>query len=132
MNDPGSNQAGTRVLVVDDEQEFTSVLEKVLRRRSFEVTTVGDGQSALSAFTPGRFDVVLLDLKMPGGLDGLQVLEELRRRDHELPVILMTGHRAPDQEDDLGARAFALVLKPHPIPDLIKLIERAVAGRNGG
>lgn len=122
---PGGPHASTRVLVVDDEREFTATLSKVLARRKFDVVTASDGESALATFAAGHFDVVLLDVKMPGGLDGLQVLDELKRRDPEVQVILMTGHRAPKQEDELRGRAFALVLKPYPIPDLVALIEEA-------
>jgi DNA-binding NtrC family response regulator len=124
---PGRGEHAARVLLVDDETEYTASLAKVLGRRHIDVTVAADGEAALAAFTPGAFDVVLLDVKMPGGMDGLEVLAELRRRDPTLPVILITGHRAPRQENELAGQAFALLLKPYPISELCALIDRAAA-----
>jgi DNA-binding NtrC family response regulator len=121
-----------RVLLIDDEEEFTSTLSKVLRRRHMEVNVASDGPSALLILAAERFDVVLLDVKMPG-MDGIQVLQEIKKRDPALPVILMTGHLAAAREHgDLNEQAFAFVLKPHPVPDLVALVQRAARqGRSG-
>lgn len=115
------------VLVVDDEVEFTTALAKVLRRRGFEVTVAGGGDEALAAIDVGRFDAVVLDVKMPGR-DGLTVLGEIKRRAPETEVILLTGHRSlVDEEDGLRTGASAYLLKPHPVVDLVARIEEAVA-----
>ncbi|MFH1177434.1 MAG: response regulator, partial [Acidobacteriota bacterium] len=66
------------VLLVDDEVEFTRALAKVLRRRSFGVEVTGDASAALAALQRRPFDVVLLDVKMPG-MDGIQALAEIMR-----------------------------------------------------
>ena len=113
-----------RVLLVDDEAEFGSVLSKVLMRRGMDVTVAVDGPSALKLLAAGRFDVMLLDVKLPG-MDGMQVLAEAGRLAADLPVILMTGHLGAVDQDSPPAGAFAVVLKPHPIPELVALIERA-------
>lgn len=116
-----------KILLVDDEKDFTSILSKVLRHRHFDVRTASDGLSALKALAVESFDVILLDVKMPG-MDGLQVLKEVRKIAPFISIILMTGHLALSNEEKVFEQgAFAFVLKPHPIPDLVALVEKAVA-----
>ena len=85
-------QDAPRVLVVDDDPDVALLVKTVLERRAgCEVAVAHDGQSAverLETFTP---DVVVTDIEMPG-LDGLELLAELRRNDPLLPVIVMTAH----------------------------------------
>ncbi len=80
-----------RVLVVDDEADIRDALEMVLRYEKHEVQKAASGDEALAAVDRDPPDVVLLDVKMPGR-DGLEVLEELRRRRPGLPVIMISGH----------------------------------------
>ena len=79
-----------RVLVVDDEAVMRAFLEKALRRQGYEVTVAADAEAALAAFAPRRFALVLSDLMMPGR-SGLELLDELQRRDPETPVVIMTA-----------------------------------------
>jgi len=73
----------------------------------------------------GGVDVVILDVKMPG-MNGIQVLSEIRRLSLPTRVILMTGHFSlPDEENTLKSGAFAYLLKPYPVLKLVELIERA-------
>ncbi len=114
-----------RLLLVDDEAEFTSGLGKVMRRRGMEVEVAGDGETALKLASSSPFQVVLLDIKMPG-LDGIQVLKELKQITPSTEVILMTGHLSANEENEgTKAGAFAYLLKPHPIQDLMVVIQRA-------
>jgi len=83
--------AAGRVLVVDDEADIRDALEMVLKYEKYEVLTAGDGAQALAAVEKEAPDAVLLDVKMPGR-DGLEVLEEIRRRRPSLPVIMISGH----------------------------------------
>ena len=123
------NMSAIRVLLVDDEVEFTTGLGKILRRRGFDVEVAGGAEAALALLKAGRFDVALLDVKMPG-MDGIQLLGEFRRIAPDLRVILMTGHLSVDDEES-GRRigAFAYLLKPYPIPELIALIQQAATKR---
>jgi two-component system, OmpR family, response regulator len=119
-----------RVLIVDDEAEYVQTLAKVLRRRGLQVEVAGDGPAALATLDRCTVDVALLDVKMPH-MDGTQLLVELRRRWPQLPVILMTGHLQEGGDEDLRRAAFAFLLKPHPIPELLELIARATACARG-
>jgi DNA-binding NtrC family response regulator len=117
-----------RVLVVDDEAELARGLAKVLGRRGFEVAVAADGEAALAAVAAQRFDVVLLDIKMPGR-DGLAILPEIGARAPGTPVVLMTGHLSPDGVPGPPPGAFAYVIKPHRIPELVAVIEAAARAR---
>jgi two-component system nitrogen regulation response regulator NtrX len=81
------------VLVVDDEPNIRRMLAALLTAEGYEVHEAGDGQSAIEIAKTDP-DVVLLDLMMPGSLDGMATLEKLRERDPELPVIMMSGRAA--------------------------------------
>ncbi len=125
-----------KVLLADDEREFTNILSKILRRRGFEVEVAVDGVSALDALSQQSFDVVVLDVMMPER-DGIQVLGEIRSKGLSPEVILLTGHvSAIEESDGLRTGAFAYLLKPHPVPALIHSITAAAAStrqrRNAG
>ena len=120
--------SGKKVLLVDDEAAFTASLSKVLSRRGFEVETASDGLTALARIAGGSFDVIVLDVKMPG-MDGIQVLNEIKRLALDLRVILLTGHLSiTDEETGLKGGAFAYLFKPIPFPKLVSVIESAAAG----
>ena len=83
------------ILVIDDEESLRHTLGRVLRQAGYEVTTAGEGNEALRLVNSGYentspYDVVYLDIRLPG-MDGLQVLKEIRQRDAHLPVILLTA-----------------------------------------
>ncbi len=84
-----------RVLVVDDEEEIRYGLELNLGREGFEVVGAPDGDAALALLDDGRFDAVLSDLVMPG-LDGLGLIDAIRERGLDIPVVLMSAHADVD------------------------------------
>jgi DNA-binding NtrC family response regulator len=121
---------GKKVLLVDDEVDFTASLGKILRRRGFEVETASDGLIALERIAHQTFDAIVLDVKMPG-LDGIQVLAEIRRLAITARVLLLTGHLSiSDEEDGLKGGAYAYLFKPIPILKLVELIESACAEKS--
>jgi DNA-binding NtrC family response regulator len=114
-----------KVLLVDDEVGFTNALKRVLTSRGFEVKEAKDGLMALSMIGAEHFDVVVLDIKMPG-MDGNQVFNELSRLTPETRVIVLTGHYSFGEEEDAWLKsAYAYLLKPCPISKLVALIETA-------
>jgi len=121
--------SGIKVLLVDDEASFTASMQKVLSRRGFDVKVASDGLSALPLIAGEQFDVVVLDIKMPG-MDGIQVLKEIRRFSPDIHVILLTGHYSSNEEEaTLKQGAYAYLLKPYPILDLINLITAAASDK---
>jgi DNA-binding NtrC family response regulator len=83
--------AAQRILIVDDQAAVREELAYALSFEGFETTEAKDGDAALAAVKEGGFAVVLLDIKMPG-LDGMQVLSQLRKEHPNLPVIMISGH----------------------------------------
>ncbi|MFH1892473.1 MAG: response regulator, partial [Candidatus Zixiibacteriota bacterium] len=84
-----------RLLIVDDELKFLDSIAKRLELRDFDITKATNGEQALEIARRERFDLVLLDLKMPG-LNGKQVLEILKKEHKYLEVIILTGHGSLD------------------------------------
>ena len=85
-----------RVLVVDDEQAVRSVLEKRLAEWDLEVRSAASAEEALRATETGDLDIAILDLVLPG-VEGLDLLSELRRRRPDMPIILITAHATVDR-----------------------------------
>ena len=113
---------GGRVLVVDDEPEIRRALRTGLGYQDFDVRAVDTGEEALAQAASWRPDVVLLDLGLPG-IDGFQVLRELRGRDRRAAVIVisvMPGERDKVRALDLGADDY--LVKPFGVDELVARI----------
>jgi len=80
----------TKLLLVDDEEEFVSALAERLRIRKYDVRVVTSGEAALIEINTERPDIVLLDLKMPG-MDGMETLKKIKVTDPSIHVIMVTG-----------------------------------------
>lgn len=85
----------TRILIAEDEERIVSFLEKGLRASGYSTVAVDDGRDAAALARDDAFDLVILDLGLPG-LDGHQVLEAVRRRGDRLPVIILTARDGVD------------------------------------
>jgi two-component system, NtrC family, nitrogen regulation response regulator GlnG len=119
-----------RVLIADDEDGLRWVLEKGLRQAGYEVTAVRDGDTALRAFAEAPFDLVFLDVRMPG-TDGLTVLAKLREVQPDAHVIVMTAHGTMETAIQAMQRgAYDYLAKPFDLDEVLLLAERALtAGR---
>ena len=111
-----------RILVVDDDRTTRELLRLQLRSAGYTVETVGDGETALSRVRRKKFDLVLLDVWMPG-MDGLAVLARLGEEPSKPRVVVMT---ADDTSETLlraiRAQAYRFVTKPVEPRDLVKLV----------
>ncbi len=111
-----------RVLLVDDEKAFTDSLAKVLRRRGLEVAVAASGEEGIAYLTQRDYDVVVLDLRMPG-LDGLATLRRLKELRPTTQVIMLTGHGTVEAGiEALRLAAFDFVLKPAVTDRLVEVI----------
>ena len=126
-----------RVLVVDDEPGIRTALVRGLGAEGMEVEAVGDGHSALAAAVTGRFDVIVLDIILPG-LSGYRVLERLRAAGGDTPVLLLSAKDGEfDQADGLDLGADGYLVKPFAfvvlVAQLKALLRRrdAALGRTG-
>jgi DNA-binding NtrC family response regulator len=114
-----------RLLIVDDEIQFLESIAKRLELRDFDVTKASNGMQAVEAARQGKFDLALLDLKMPG-MDGKQVLEILKKEHKYLEVIILTGHGSVDSAVEctkLGA--FGYLPKPYELEKLLDTLKDA-------
>ena len=102
-----------RVLVVDDEEDFLETLVKRLEKRGIEAVGVKSGEEALDTMKQKLFDVVVLDIKMPGGMDGIQALREMKQIQPLTEVVLLTGHASVETSiEGMRLGAFDYLLKP--------------------
>jgi DNA-binding NtrC family response regulator len=119
-----------KVLLVDDEVGFTASMKRLLRNRGFDVKEASDGLTAMSLIGSEHFDVIVLDIKMPG-MDGIQVLAEISRFSPDSRVILLTGHYSSGEEEkNLRRGVFAYLLKPYPILELVDILIAAAQSGN--
>ena len=114
-----------RVLLVDDEVQFTTNMAKLLSRRGYEVSAVNDGNSALRLIDTQEFDVVVLDLKMPGK-DGITTLREIKRKRPDVEVIILTGYATVDSAvDGMRLGAYDYTMKPAILQEVDEKIKEA-------
>lgn len=113
-----------RIMIIDDEQSIGTMLEKALGRSGdFKITYVDNPINAMSRFKKGEYDGVLLDIMMPQR-DGLSVLEEIKTKDPECVVVMMTAYSTLDkvlQSHKVGADHY--LLKPF---DSLAAVEKKV------
>lgn len=118
-----------RIAFIDDEAPLCAAAADWLGASGFEVQTFTDPQAALAALDPVTCDCVVTDLRMPG-LSGQQVLDALRARDGDLPVILLSGHAdVPVAVAAMRTGAHDFLEKPYRAEHLVEVLDRAVALR---
>ena len=114
-----------QVMLVDDEVEFLNTLTKRLRKRGVDIKGVESGEKALEALKEGHYDVIILDVRMPG-MDGIEVLRKIKDGYPLTEVIMLTGHANVEvavQGMELGA--FDYLMKPMDIDELLYKVEDA-------
>ena len=118
-----------RLLFVDDENDFVKYMTKRLAPHEIEVHAYTNPVQALEQTAGHRFDVGLLDLKMPG-MDGEELLSRLKERDPTMEIIILTGHgsaRSAFRSAQVGA--YEYLFKPCEFADLVGAINKAYAKR---
>jgi len=115
-----------RILVADDEESHRIMLRAVLQEEGYEVAGAADGPEAIRAVEQEPFDLILLDIRMPG-MDGIEALMEIRRISPYVPVLMMTAYASVKTAvEALKAGAFEYLIKPLDIEELKILIEKAL------
>jgi len=118
-----------RTLLVDDEEELVTALVERLAYRGIQAEYALDGYTALIKMRDSEYDVVVLDLKLPG-MGGLEVLGRMNNEFPDVPVLLLTGHGALESEPEPKPEgAFAYLLKPVQLDNLIAKMREAVKSR---
>jgi len=120
----------THTLVVDDESGIRFFVEETLHRSGHDVTAAKSGEEALKTLRDTPFDLVILDLKLGGKVDGIKVLEAIRWRWPETSVIILTGHGSLDTAlKAIDHQVEKYVQKPLSPKELRQVVEEVLAKR---
>jgi DNA-binding response OmpR family regulator len=121
------NTIRAKILIVDDEEDITSILQKGLEQYGFDVTAFNDPSAALSSFKPGLYDMILLDIKMPG-MDGFELHQELQKIDNKVKVCFMTAYEVYfDALKEIFPDSYSSVCfikKPFAVQEFVKRISK--------
>ena len=118
-------QSSDKILIVDDEEDFRETMAKMLRHRNIQTETADGCEEALAKFAVKSFEVVIMDVSMPG-LDGIQCLGLIKEKWPSTEVIILTGHASVASGiEGMKKGAFDYCLKPIDTGELIEKIELA-------
>ncbi|PIE69941.1 MAG: two-component system response regulator [Deltaproteobacteria bacterium] len=118
-----------KILLVDDERDFIDALAKRLTLRDFDVTAVYSGEEALDVFGKRIFDIVLLDVKLPG-MSGIDVLKQMKAAHPLVQVLMLTGHATVENAiKGMKCGAYDYLMKPVEIKALEAKLSVAYAVR---
>jgi DNA-binding NtrC family response regulator len=118
-----------KLLIVDDETRFLNAIAQRLAKRGFDVRTANNGEEAIQIARSEKFDVAILDLRMPG-MDGSEVLKVLKAEHEYLEAIILTGHGSLESAVELTkVGAFSYLPKPYELEKLIEVLKEAYQAR---
>jgi DNA-binding NtrC family response regulator len=121
----GGHSMSIKVLLVDDERDFVEPLSERLTARGFEVATAFNGEEALYHVKDEQWDVIVLDVLMPG-MDGTECLREIKKEKPLLEVIMLTGHATVESAiEGMKLGAYDYLMKPTEMKDLVDKIRKA-------
>ena len=124
------NKNETNILVVDDEIGYRRVLNNALTERGFCVKTAGSGEEALEELRNQEFPIIILDMKLPGGIDGLELLQKVKEQ-YNTSVLIMTAYGGIETAVEAMKRgAFNYITKPFSIDEIILNVDRMIAQHN--
>lgn len=122
--------ASLKILVVDDEPNIRRLLRDVMSRRGYEVTTCSDSADAIQQSRDQRYDLVFLDIKMPG-LNGVQLLKALRQIHTQATFVMITGYAGSDLVDEsLNSGACLCLPKPFGMAQVLDIAKAAEEGHS--
>ena len=123
------DQKKIRLLMVDDDEKFLNTVAERLGLKDFHVETATKGEHAVKIAKKGKFDVAIVDLKMPG-MDGMELLKILKKRHKFLEVVILTGFGSIDSAvEATKAGAFDYLEKPYEFDTLLQVLTEAYKTR---
>ncbi len=118
-----------KLLLIDDETDFLDAMARRLKKRNFDILTATSGIDALEVLGKNgeKIEVVILDVKMPG-MDGIEILAEIKRKYPSIEVVMLTGHATVSSAiDGMKQGAFDYLLKPCNMDVLVEKVNEAAA-----
>lgn len=113
------------ILLVDDEVAFANNLLKLMSKRGYDIVVVYNGADAVNMVGEKEFDVIILDMKMPG-MDGIATLKEIKKKVPLVEVVILTGHGSVESGiEGMQLGAFDFLMKPVSIDDLQEKVSEA-------
>jgi len=114
------------ILLVDDDLEFRKAMKKMFEKSGYDVTVAADGREALEMLSQETFDLIISDLRMPN-LNGLELMEEIKRKKVDTPVIFITAYGEVGSYMDLmNLGAFEYINKPVKGQELLSVARKAL------
>ena len=117
-----------RILIVDDEPGWRDLLSLELSSADYEVVTASNAQEGLDLLHKESFDLVITDVRMPGGLDGIDMIQSYRRKNPDQKIIFVTGYAVEEKiEQVLQAGRVVCLRKPFENIELLKAMQALLA-----
>ena len=128
MSKAGLPLTASEILIVDDEEDIRDLIAGILKDEGYETRVAGDGDGALTAVRTRRPQLVILDIWLQGSkLDGIQVLDQLKREQPDLPVVMISGHGTIETAvSSIKKGAYDFIEKPFKADRLIHVATRAL------
>lgn len=131
-NEKTKKQGKYKLLIVDDEQGMTDMLEYELRQHGFDVTTANNGEDASVEIGRGEYDLIISDVKMPK-LGGLELLKKAKAADPDAVVLITTGFGTVEMAEECKKEgAFGFINKPYNLDELLDYVNKALETRKSG
>ncbi|MFN5793549.1 MAG: sigma-54-dependent transcriptional regulator [Bacteroidota bacterium] len=119
------------VLIIDDERAIRNTLKEILEYENFRVEEAVDGKDALQKIEKLKLDLILCDIKMPGGMDGLELLQKFQKQIPETPVVMISGHgNIETAVEAVKKGAYDFIQKPLDLNRLLVTIRNAMDKSN--
>lgn len=117
------------ILLVEDDLPLSEACRQILTRAGYAVTTAGDGDAGVATFAQARFDLLIVDMFLPGGRDGYEVIDACRQLDPTVPILGVSGGGGFAEPNQLlrGARelgAIVTISKPFSADDLLGVVDQ--------
>ncbi|GAA4319164.1 ATP-binding protein [Pontixanthobacter gangjinensis] len=116
------NEDRKRILIVDDNRINQVVTKRILEKKDFECEVAGDGQTAIDLVQNGNYDLVLMDVNMPG-ISGLEATKEIRKFDQHIPVLALTAVEVEEIREEIQAAGMSgIIIKPYDVQQFYQIV----------
>ena len=117
-----TSEENCKILVVDDNRINQIVTKRILEKKSFVCEVAGDGQTAVKLAKNGTFDLILMDVNMPG-ISGLEACRQIREFDKKLPIVALTAVEVEEIREEISASGMNdIIVKPYDVQKFFQII----------